>query len=78
MRVLIDTFWLGAFSSLDAYTPSVLKAYRKSDRYKWLTKHSYKPLEYPVIHDVDTYAYRTEVHAWLTEQDLTYYTLKWR
>jgi hypothetical protein len=64
---------------VDAVLINEILEFEKTERGRWLKANSYRPLECsdPMM-DVETFAYKVAVWAWLSEQDLTFYTLKWR
>jgi hypothetical protein len=78
MRILVHSFLLGDVDDPEIYAAEPILEFERSEKGQWLTKHSYQQMTYDVLTDYQTYGYRVVLHAWLNEQDLTYYTLKWR
>lgn len=56
--------------------PSILE-WEKTEKGRWLMANSYKQMEYQVVTDASVYAQRVVIYAWLTEEDYTFYQLKW-
>jgi hypothetical protein len=51
--------------------------FEKSAKGRWLTENSKQQMEYIVRPNPETYGWMVIIFAWLEEQDLTYYRLKW-
>ncbi len=79
MRILAASVWIGDREDVDAVLVNEILKFEKTERGQWLKANSYRPLECsePMM-DVETFAYKVNVWAWLSEQCLTFYTLKWR
>jgi hypothetical protein len=79
MRILAASVWIGERENAETVLVNEILKFEKTERGQWLKANSYRPLECSdLIMDVETFAYKVAVWAWLSEQNLTFYTLKWR
>lgn len=72
VRSIVDKIFIS-----DEHTEFAFSSYLASERGKWLKENSYQ-LTYEIITDPSTFGYKLVVFADLTEQDLTFYNLKWK
>lgn len=79
MRVLATTFWLAELEDPIPSLSDALAEFVKTEQGQWFNENSERPLECSdIMRDQETFAYKVAVWAWLSEQNLTYYTLKWK
>lgn len=79
MRILATSFLIAEREDVEFTLADTIAEFEKTERGQWLMANSYRQLECssPVT-DPSTFAYKVVVWAWLTEADLTFYTLKWK
>lgn len=75
MRVLVHEVTL-ADSDYDIV--DVVDSFRNSAQGQWLNQHGYKPLEWSIHLNTSSLTSTIQHFAWLAEQDLTFYHLKWK
>jgi len=78
MKVLVHNFLLGDVEDPEIYAAEPILKFERTERGQWLVENSYKEMSYDIVADPSTFAYKVVLHAWLSEQNLTFYTLKWR
>ena len=49
----------------------------KTEKGQWLHANSYEQMMFDIVVDNASYGYRINIHAWLRDDALTYYKLKW-
>lgn len=76
MRVLVHEVAVLDDSEVDIV--SVMECFRQTEQCKWLSQVSYKPIQWQTLADPRTFSTRIYVYAHVTEQDLTFYRLKWK
>ena len=73
----VHKFRLGDVEDPEIYAAAPIMEWEKSEKGKWLKEHSKQQMEYIVRPNQDTYGWMVIIFAWLEEQDITYYRLKW-
>lgn len=78
MKVLVHEVILtddGGYDIID-----IVDSFRNSAQGQWLNQHGYKPLEsdWSVHLNANSLTTTIQHFAWLSEQDLTFYRLKWK
>lgn len=78
-RILATWVWVGERENVETAFLDEILNFEKTERGRWLKDNSCCPFECsdPMI-DVETFAYKVAVWAWLKDSDLTFYTLKWK
>lgn len=78
MRVLATSVWLVDREDLETALVNKILEFERTERGQWLKDNSYRPLKCsePIM-DVETFAYKVAVWAWLSDKHLTFYNLKW-
>jgi hypothetical protein len=77
-KVVVHTFTLGEVEDPDLYAAEPIYTWEKSDAGKWVMKNS---IDIPIWHrmyDVNTYGYDYTITATLTEEDNTYFILRFK
>ena len=77
MRILVHRFHLGDVEDPEIYAAEPILEFKQTERGQWLQENSYEQLSYNIYPDYETYGYKVVIHAWLNDQDLTFYNLKW-
>lgn len=76
-NIIVHEFTMGDVEDPDLYAAQPLWEFEKSEKGQWVTAHA---LESPIWQrqiDYTTFGYRYKVAARLTEQDITYFLLKY-
>ena len=76
-NIVVHEFTMGDVEDPDLYAAQPLWNFEKSEKGQWVMEHA---LESPVWQrqiDYTTFGYRYKVAARLTEQDITYFLLRW-
>jgi len=68
---------MGDVEDPELYAAVPIIEFEKSAKGHWLTENSKQQMEYIVRPNQETYGWMVIIFAWLEEQDLTYYRLKW-
>ena len=77
MKLLVHSFLLSDVEDPEIYAAEPILAFEKTEKGRWLLEHSELEMTYDIVNDAIIMGYRVNLHAWLSEQDLTYYKLKW-
>lgn len=76
--IIVHEFAMGDVEDPDLYAAQPLWEFEKSEKGQWVMEHA---LESPIWQrqiDHMTFGYRYRVAARLTEQDITYFLLRWK
>ena len=76
MRVLVHEVMLTDDCGINII--SVAEGFCNSEQGQWLKQVSYKPMTWIACIDALSMSTSVKHFAWLTEQDLTFYRLKWK
>jgi hypothetical protein len=77
MKYIVHTIEMGDVEDPEIYAAAPILDFEKTDKGRWLTENSKQQMEYIVRPNQETYGWMVIIFAWLEEQDLTYYRLKW-
>ena len=77
MRLTVHKIAMGDVEDPEIYAAVPIIDWEKSEKGKWLKKHSQRQMEYIISPNSETYGWMVLIFAWLEEQDITYYRLKW-
>ena len=68
---------MGDVEDPELYAAEPIYTWERTEKGQWLHNHSKQQMTYNINMDRDTYGYKCVIHAFLEDQDLTYYQLKW-
>lgn len=68
---------MGDVEDPELYAAAPIMEWEKSEKGRWLAANSKQQMEYIVRPNAETYGWMVLIFAWLEEQDLTYFKLKW-
>ena len=77
LKITVHKIAMGDVEDPELYAAAPIMAFEKSAKGRWLTENSKQQMEYIVRPNPETYGWMVIIFAWLEEQDLTYYRLKW-
>lgn len=77
LKIIVHKIPMGDVEDPELYAAAPILEWEKSDKGRWLHNHSKRQMEYIVRPNDETYGWVVIIFAWLEEQDLTYYKLKW-
>jgi hypothetical protein len=77
IKIVVHEFTMGDVEDPDLYAAEPLWAWQQSDAGKWVMENAVVTPEWARAMDVHSYSLKYRVTALLTEQDATYYNLKW-
>ena len=77
MRLQVATLFLGDVEDPEIYAAGPIIEWEKTEKGQWLHANSYEQMMFDVVADNISYGYRINIHAWLQDEALTYYKLKW-
>ena len=77
LKILVHKIPMGDVEDPELYAAAPILEWEKSSKGRWLHEHSKQQMEYIVRPNQQTYGWDVIIFAWLEEQDLTYYKLKW-
>ena len=69
--------FLGDVEDPEIYAAGPILDWEKTDKGQWLHANSYEQMTFDILVDNASYGYRINIHAWLRDDALTYYKLKW-
>lgn len=78
MKILVHSFLLSDVEDPEIYAAEPILAFERTEKGQWLHDHSELQMTYDILNDPTVMGYRVVLHAWLNEQDLTFYNLKWK
>jgi len=76
-KIIVHSFLLSDSEDPEIYAADPILAFNETEKGQWLYEHSEIQMTYDILNDPMVMGYRVILHAWLSEQDLTYYNLKW-
>ena len=77
LRIIVHKIPMGDVEDPELYAAAPILEWEKSAKGRWLKENSKKQMEYIIRPNVETYGWMVIIFAWLEEQDITYYKLKW-
>ena len=77
LKIIVHKIPMGDVEDPELYAAAPICEWEKSAKGQWLHEHSKQQMEYIVRPNQETYGWMVIIFAWLEEQDLTYYRLKW-
>ena len=77
MKLLVATLLLGDVEDPEIYAAGPIMDWEKTEKGQWLHANSYEQMMFDIVVDNASYGYRINIHAWLRDDALTYYKLKW-
>ena len=77
LKITVHKIAMGDVEDPELYAAAPIMEFEKSAKGRWLTENSKQQMEYIVRPNPETYGWMVIIFAWLEEQDLTYYKLKW-
>lgn len=79
MRILAARLMIpGEVEDPEVYAAEPILEFEKSERGLWLKEHSYEQMSFTIQEHPEVWGYGINIWAWLSDKDLTYYTLKWK
>lgn len=75
--IVFYQFNLSDIEDPEGYAAPEIIAWEQSEQGQWCKEHSTVPVSYRIVTDYDTLEYRVHIYGSLTQQDLTFYKLKW-
>jgi len=76
--VAVYEFAMGDVDDPDMYAAEPLCNWQNSEEGKWIMAHAVETPYWQRVTDPHTFGYRYRIVARLSEQDQTYWTLKWQ
>lgn len=77
LKLVVHKIPMGDVEDPELYAAAPILEWEKSEKGRWLAKNSKQQMEYIVRPNQETYGWMVIIFAWLEEQDLTYFKLKW-
>lgn len=75
--MIFHKFTIGDCEDPEIYAAGQLLAWESTDAGEWVMKHC-PDTRYKIMSDFDHYGYQVVIYGNLSEQDTTYYTLKYK
>ena len=75
--MIFHRFTLGDCEDPEIYAAAPMWEWQKTEAGEWVMEHCRDPA-YKVITKFDTYGYEVVIYGELSEEDATYYTLKYK
>lgn len=76
-KVCLHSFTMGDVEDPYLYAGFPLHEWQQTDHGKWCMEHAIEPPTFYCHADQDCYGYRVDVIGELSDQDLTFFNLKW-
>ena len=77
MKLVVHKFIMGDVEDPEIYAAEPIMEFERSEKGQWLHEHSEKQMEFEIQPDPHVYGYSVHIQAWLSEENLTYFKLKW-
>jgi len=77
LKIIVHKIEMGDVEDPELYAAAPIMSWENSEKGQWLQKNSKQQMEYIVRPNQETYGWMVLIFAWLEEQDLTYFKLKW-
>jgi hypothetical protein len=77
LKIVVHKIPMGDVEDPEIYAAEPIIAFEKTAKGQWLHKHSCEQMTFNIYPNPETYGWVVVITAWLEEQDLTYYKLKW-
>lgn len=77
MKIIVHKIPMGDVEDPELYAAAPILEWEKSAKGRWLAENSKRQMEYIIRPNPETYGYMVIIFAWVEEQDLTYFKLKW-
>ena len=74
---VVHEFTMGDVDDPDIYAAEPLWQFQQSEKGQWVIEHSLETPIYQRVIDQMYYGYKYKISARLTEQDITYFLLRW-
>ena len=75
---VVHEFTMGDVDDPDIYAAEPLWQFQQSEKGQWVIEHSLETPIYQRVIDQMYYGYKYKISARLTEQDITYFLLRWK
>ena len=75
---VVHEFTMGDVDDPDIYAAEPLWQFQQSEKGQWVIEHSLETPIYQRVIDQMYYGYKYKISARLTEQNITYFLLRWR
>ena len=77
LKHIVHTILIGDVEDPELYAAPPILEWEKTEKGRWLMANSYRQMEYKIVPDATVFGHRVVLYAWLTEEDFTFYQLKW-
>ncbi len=77
LQMIFHTFTLGDVEDPEIYAAGPILDWQKSEMGTWVMKHC-TDASFRIAPDFDTYGYQVIIYGNLSDEDATYFTLKYR
>ena len=77
MKLQVATLFLGDVEDPEIYAAGPIMDWEKTEQGQWLHANSYEQMMFDIYSDNVMFGYRINIHAWLSDEALTFYKLKW-
>ena len=77
MKLVVHEFMMGDVDEPDMYAAQPLLEWQHTEAGKWVMQNSLKTPEWFRIADYQTFGYKYRIVAHLSDENATYYNLKW-
>lgn len=77
MKITVHEFNMGDVEDLEIYVAAPIYDWQQTEAGKWVMAHSKPEPEWVTSFDVHQYGYRVAIRATLSEEDVTFFKLKW-
>ena len=74
---IVHSFRMGDVDDPEIYAAQPLYEWEKSEKGQWVMQHSLDQPTFYIRPDLQSYGHSVTVEAELTEEDATYFALKW-
>lgn len=75
-QITFHTFTLGDVDDPDIYAAQPISEWQQTDQGQWVMAHCRDP-KYSIGPDGQSWGHRVRLYGELTDQDATFFTLKW-
>lgn len=76
-KITVHSFFLSDVEDPEIYAAGPIIEFGQTELGQWLHERSELQMTYDIINDPIVMGYRVVLFAWLSDEDLTFYKLKW-
>lgn len=77
-KLVVHSFTMGDVDDVEIYAANPIYNWQQTDAGKFVMERALEQPEFHKQQDFVNYGYKIAITAWLKEQDVTYFCLRWK